>query len=68
MLVHPSSWPLDEDELNGSDAMHRLLLRWLAMLGLRRPDVEVAPLEAGEPLGLPEWRPASVDGDRVDHR
>ena len=68
VLVHPSSWPVDEDELNGSDAMHRLLLRWLAMLGLRRPDVEVAPLEAGEPLGLPEWRPASVDADRVDHR
>jgi Type I phosphodiesterase / nucleotide pyrophosphatase len=47
VLVHPAEWPIAEEELNGSDAMHRLLARWLSMLGLR-----TQPLEAGEPLPL----------------
>jgi hypothetical protein len=58
MLVHPSEWPIGADEINGSDAVHRLLVEWLEMLGLRAPDragpaVEAArALEAGEPLRL----------------
>lgn len=34
MLVHPASWPVAAD-LNGPDAVHRQLLDWLVMLGLR---------------------------------
>jgi hypothetical protein len=55
VLVHPTEWPLGEDPLNGPDAVHRLLIRWLSMLGLRaRPDGEVEALEAGAPVRLPE--------------
>jgi len=35
MLVHPSDWPVMSDELDGSDAVHRQLVAWLVMLGLR---------------------------------
>jgi hypothetical protein len=35
VLVHPAEWPVPEGELNGSDALHRLLVDWLSMLGLR---------------------------------
>ncbi len=35
MLVHPAEWPVLEEPLHGSDAMHRQLLAWLTMLGLR---------------------------------
>jgi hypothetical protein len=55
MLVHPAHWPIVEDEINGSDAIHRVLIGWLRMLGLRPHvnDGEPAPaLDAGEPLRL----------------
>jgi hypothetical protein len=41
MLVHPASWPVSYD-LDGPDAVHRQLVDWLVMLGLRTP--EVAPV------------------------
>lgn len=47
VLVHPSGWPVDGD-LDGPDAVHRQLLGWLTMLGLRRS--EPAPVEASEPI------------------
>jgi hypothetical protein len=57
MLVHPADWPVTHPELNGPDAVHRQLVEWLAMLGLRTQTVaddELAVLdteiEAGEPL------------------
>ncbi|GAA4943034.1 phage holin family protein [Actinoplanes utahensis] len=34
MLVHPASWPVTGD-LNGPDAVHRQLIDWQVMLGLR---------------------------------
>jgi hypothetical protein len=60
MLVHPTQWPITEAPLNGSDAVHRQLVSWLAMLGLRRrtPAADglaadgLAALESGEPLRL----------------
>ena len=58
VLVHPAEWPIAEGELNGSDTMHRLLVQWLSMLGLRtKPDAadDMAALEHGEPLRLPGW-------------
>ncbi|MEV4344228.1 alkaline phosphatase family protein [Actinoplanes sp. NPDC049596] len=35
MLVHPARWPITQPELDGPDAIHRQLVEWLAMLGLR---------------------------------
>jgi hypothetical protein len=58
VLVHPARWPVTEPELDGADAVHRQLVEWLAMLGLRTEPVArdlaaagPAPaIEAGEPL------------------
>jgi Type I phosphodiesterase / nucleotide pyrophosphatase len=58
VLVHPARWPVTEPELDGADAVHRQLVEWLAMLGLRTEPVAKdlaatgpAPaIEAGEPL------------------
>ncbi len=61
MLVHPSHWPVSQADLNGSDAVHRQLVEWLAMLGLRTQSAEedqLAALDkqigAGEPVTLRE--------------
>ena len=35
VLVHPARWPVSLPDLNGPDAVHRQLVDWLAMLGLR---------------------------------
>ena len=56
MLVHPSDWPLIDDELDGSDAVHRQLTAWLVMLGLRAP----AAIEAGEPVHLRDFQRAGT--------
>jgi len=59
VLVHPARWPVTEPALDGPDAVHRQLVEWLAMLGLRnrpaeadieREAAEMAALEAGEPV------------------
>jgi hypothetical protein len=53
VLVHPARWPVTEPDLNGADAVHRQLVEWLAMLGLRTrpPEEDRAPaVEAGEPI------------------
>jgi hypothetical protein len=42
------------DELDGSDAVHRQLVAWLVMLGLREP----LALEAGEPVRLRDFQRA----------
>jgi hypothetical protein len=66
MLVHPAEWPVGDDEINGSDAIHRLLSEWLEMLGLRErrpPVVPAAELPAGEPLRLTELAPAEEHRD-----
>ncbi|GAA0520205.1 alkaline phosphatase family protein [Paractinoplanes deccanensis] len=35
VLVHPARWPITQTELDGPDTIHRQLVEWLAMLGLR---------------------------------
>jgi hypothetical protein len=35
MLVHPARWPVSGAGLDGPDAVHRQLIEWLDMLGLR---------------------------------
>jgi hypothetical protein len=56
MLVHPSDWPVAADELDGPDAMHRQLIAWLVMLGLRSSSA----LEAGEPVRLRDFQRADT--------
>jgi hypothetical protein len=55
VLVHPKRWPLTEPELDGADSVHRQLVSWLDMLGLRR-SAPATPLEAGEPIHAPAPR------------
>jgi type I phosphodiesterase/nucleotide pyrophosphatase len=48
MLVHPEHWPIT-DTLDGPDGIHRQLVEWLAMLGLRTQSVQadrIAAIEA----------------------
>jgi hypothetical protein len=40
MLVYPARWVLDERPLIGPDAVHRQLVRWLELLGLRKDTAE----------------------------
>ncbi|HET6482057.1 MAG TPA: alkaline phosphatase family protein [Actinoplanes sp.] len=47
VLVHPARWPITEAEIDGPDALHRQLIEWLAMLGLR-----TQPPAADEVLAL----------------
>lgn len=60
VLVHPSRWPVTEPDLDGADAVHRQLVEWLEMLGLRRRPSAAglsAALESGEPIhGLDDPR------------
>jgi hypothetical protein len=48
VLVHPARWPVTDPELDGPDAVHRQLVEWLAMLGLRTQGVEADQLAALE--------------------
>ncbi|BCY05312.1 membrane protein [Actinoplanes sp. L3-i22] len=48
MLVHPAAWPVTT-ELIGPDAIHRQLIEWLTMLGLREEPAR-PPISAGEPI------------------
>jgi len=43
VLVHPARWPVTESELDGPDAVHRQLIEWLAMLGLRTQPPALEP-------------------------
>ncbi|MEV6637708.1 alkaline phosphatase family protein [Actinoplanes sp. NPDC051470] len=43
VLVHPRDWPLMADDLDGSDAVHRQLIAWLVMLGLRAEPQPIDP-------------------------
>ena len=69
MLVHPADWPVTQGDLNGSDAIHRQLVEWLAMLGLRTQPAaadELAAIEAGEPIRIEDFE--GTTGDRTARR
>jgi hypothetical protein len=55
LLIYPAGWPL-AGELDGPDAVHRQLVDWLTMLGLRPAPVSPA-LGAGEPLRAEDLEP-----------
>jgi hypothetical protein len=60
VLVHPARWPITQPDLAGPDAVHRQLVEWLAMLGLRTPEAEpdeIAMIEA-RPVERPDLRDA----------
>lgn len=46
MLVHPAEWQITQGDLAGPDAVHRQLVEWLALLGLRTPDPRQEQLAA----------------------
>jgi uncharacterized membrane protein YvlD (DUF360 family) len=46
LLLHPSSWTVEEP-LDGSDAVHRQLVRWLESLGQRQGLPTRAPAQRG---------------------
>jgi hypothetical protein len=53
VLVHPSRWPVGQPALDGPDAIHRQLVEWLDMLGLRTQppaDDEITTLETAPRL------------------
>ncbi|MFI6079068.1 alkaline phosphatase family protein [Actinoplanes sp. NPDC051343] len=51
VLVHPARWPVTQPEFDGADAVHRQLIEWLAMLGLRTDPADASEiLEAAEPI------------------
>jgi hypothetical protein len=60
MLVHPAEWPVGPEALDGPDAVHRQLVEWLAMLGLRTQSAAEDELHAGMPATL---EPAALDHD-----
>ncbi|MET8153377.1 alkaline phosphatase family protein [Actinoplanes sp. NPDC005259] len=42
MLVHPAEWQITHGDLDGPDAVHRQLIEWLELLGVRkRPPVDL---------------------------
>jgi hypothetical protein len=43
VLVHPARWPITQPALDGPDAVHRQLVEWLAMLGLRTQPQPLRP-------------------------
>jgi hypothetical protein len=63
MLVYPTGWPISPEPMRGSDTVHRQLVEWLAMLGLRTQSAaadELAALESGRSLRLDDFE--QVDG------
>jgi hypothetical protein len=63
MLVYPTDWPISPEQLRGSDTVHRQLVEWLAMLGLRTQSPaadELAALESGRSMRLDDF--GQVDG------
>ena len=49
VLVHPSAWTVDEDApLQGADAVHRQLVRWLCDLGHRSGIPAGSTVRAGD--------------------
>jgi hypothetical protein len=74
MLVHPSDWPVSRADLNGPDAVHRQLVAWLDMLGLRTQTAaedDLAALdseiEAGEPVPVGELADGDGAAARLSH-
>jgi hypothetical protein len=63
MLVHPADWPVTEEPLNSSDAIHRQLIAWLTMLGLRRAATVGAP--AISPGTRTHWKDLDSSGARL---
>ncbi|MFI5935123.1 alkaline phosphatase family protein [Actinoplanes sp. NPDC051494] len=53
MLVHPAEWQITQGELIGPDAVHRQLVDWLALLGLRTQSPADDELSPAAPARLP---------------
>jgi hypothetical protein len=74
LLVHPSDWPVTQRDLIGPDAVHRQLIEWLAMLGLRTQTAAAdelthtaSEIEAGKPI-QPDFARATHDPEPTPTR
>jgi len=63
MLVHPAEWQITQGDLIGPDAVHRQLVEWLAMLGLRTRPAAQDELVTGEKLQLADLAPRGAQHD-----
>lgn len=68
VLVHPSAWPMDEEApLDGADAVHRQLVRWLRLLGHRSGMAQSPAREAPtHPVGPRAATPARQSPGSTD--
>ncbi len=62
VLVHPSTWPVDDAPLVGADAVHRQLVRWLRLVGQRTSIAEppLHPEGLRSRSGVPEPQQSSA--------
>ena len=63
MLVHPADWQITQGDLIGPDAVHRQLVDWLTMLGLRTQPAAQDELDAGAALHLSDLNPRGAQRD-----
>jgi len=63
MLVHPAEWQITQGDLTGPDAVHRQLIEWLVVLGLRTQTAAQDELAAGEALELADLAPRGAEHD-----
>lgn len=63
MLVHPAEWQITQGDLVGPDAVHRQLVEWLTMLGLRTRPAAQGELVTGEKLQLTDLAPRGAQHD-----
>ncbi|WP_131769453.1 phage holin family protein [Candidatus Protofrankia californiensis] len=52
VLLYPASWPAAANSIEGPDAVHHQLVRWLERLGLRRDPLPTTRPPAGPDAGL----------------
>ena len=60
MLVHPAEWQITQGDLTGPDAVHRQLVEWLSVLGLRTQPAAQQEVVAGERLELADLAPRAA--------
>ncbi|NMO55007.1 alkaline phosphatase family protein [Actinoplanes sp. TBRC 11911] len=57
VLVHPARWPITQPELDGPDTIHKQLVEWLAMLGLRKHTPPALETHLEQPPTLDQENP-----------
>ncbi|MGA5300984.1 alkaline phosphatase family protein [Nucisporomicrobium flavum] len=63
VLVHPAEWQITHGDLDGPDAVHRQLVDWLDLLGLRTQSARLDELTAPAPPAIEQFAIAEEDRD-----